>query len=349
MAVALISKVQRKEMKIRTSDLRNNLKINPKYEQTVHEGHEIIMFNKKLFVPNKLREKMINWYHHYLIHPGAARLAKTIQQSCDWPGLVTQTKRMVDKCVICKKFKKTNKPKYGKLPIKEVETIPWAEVHIDLIGPYTVKTQKLDTKGLPIELTLVAMEFIDPVTGWFEIVQVPSTDQSSARISQLFNQTWVSRYPRPQRVRFDNGSEFKKNFIPLLKDFGIKPKPTSIKKNQSNAIVERVHQVVGDMLRTHDLNNNDFDELDPWGSILQDIAWAIRSTHHTTNKASPGQLVFGRDMLFNIPYVPNWENIRAQKQLLTNKNTITENKKRISHDYAVNDNVLITEMVYLES
>ena len=69
--------------------------------------------------------------------------------------------------------------------------------------------------------------------------------------------------------------------------------------------------------------------------------WAIRSTHHTTNKASPGQLVFGRDMLFNIPYVPNWENIRAQKQLLTNKNAITENKKRISHDYAVNDNVLI--------
>ena len=46
-------------------------------------------------------------------------------------------------------------------------------------------------------------------------------------------------------------------------------------------------------------------------------------------------------MLFNIPYIPNWENIRAQKQLLTNKNTIKENKKRISHDYKVNDNILI--------
>ena len=122
--VALISKLQREEMKIRTSDLRNNLKINPKYERTVHEGHEVIMFNKKLFVPNKLREQMVNWYHHYLSHPGATRLAKTIQQSCDWPGLVTQTKRMVDKCVICKKIKKTNNPKYDKLPIKEVETIP---------------------------------------------------------------------------------------------------------------------------------------------------------------------------------------------------------------------------------
>ena len=72
------------------------------------------------------------------------------------------------------------------------------------------------------------MMFIGPVTGWFETAKVSYVDQSSARIWQLFSQTWLSRYPRPQRVHFDNGSEFKKHFTPLLKDFGIKPKPTSI-------------------------------------------------------------------------------------------------------------------------
>ena len=76
------------------------------------------------------------------------------------------------------------------------------------------------------------MKFIDPVTGWFEITEVPYINQILARISQLFNQMWQSRYPRPQRVRFDNGSESKKKIIPLLKDFGIKPKPTSIKNNR---------------------------------------------------------------------------------------------------------------------
>ena len=72
------------------------------------------------------------------------------------------------------------------------------------------------------------------------------------------------------------------------------------------------------MLRTHNLNEYDFDEIDPWGPILQDVAYAIRATHHTTTKASPYQLVFGRDMLFNIPYTPNWENITAQKQKRNN-------------------------------
>ena len=65
---------------------------------------------------------------------------------------------------------------------------------------------------------------LNPATGWFEIVEVPSDlveevvkkivttetiiDKSSARISRLFEQTWLSRYPRPRKVVFDNGSEF---------------------------------------------------------------------------------------------------------------------------------------------
>ena len=82
---------------------------------------------------------------------------------------------------------------------------------------------------------------------------------------------WINNL-RPKQVRFDNGSEFKKNLIPLLKDFAVKPKPTSINNPQSNAIVERVHQVVEYMLRTHDLKDHTFDEIDPWGPILQNIA-----------------------------------------------------------------------------
>ena len=80
--------------------------------------------------------------------------------------------------------------------IAEVE--PWAQVDIDLIGPYTIKTNEVDSKGLPRELTLVATTFIDPATGWFEITKVPYEDQSSARISKLFDQTWLCRYPRPK-------------------------------------------------------------------------------------------------------------------------------------------------------
>ena len=48
-------------------------------------------------------------------------------------------------------------------------------------------------------------------------------DKSSARDSQLFNKTWLYIYPRPRKVVFDNGSEFKQDFTTLLKDLYIKP------------------------------------------------------------------------------------------------------------------------------
>ena len=60
------------------------------------------------------------------------------------------------------------------------------------------------TKG--VELKLTAMTMVDPGTRWFEIVEVPycninyitnneqdNIDKSSARISRLFDQTWLSR------------------------------------------------------------------------------------------------------------------------------------------------------------
>ena len=101
-------------------------------------------------------------------------------------------------------------------------------------------------------------------------------DKSSARISQIFNNTWLAQSPRPQKVIFDNGNEFKKDFLPILKDFHIKPTPTTIKNPQANVILERVHQVLGDMRRIKNLQEYDFDIVDPWSALLPSVAWAIK-------------------------------------------------------------------------
>jgi hypothetical protein len=42
---------------------------------------------------------------------------------------------------------------------------------------------------------------------------------------------------------------------------------------------------------------------DPWGGILVAIAFALRSTYHTTLQAVPGQLIFGRDMVVNVQHL----------------------------------------------
>ena len=73
------------------------------------------------------------------------------------------------------------------MPVKVADAMPWSEVHVDFVRPYKVKTQRLDTEGVPITLILIAMTFIDPSTGWFEVSEVPSIDKTSAHISRLFD------------------------------------------------------------------------------------------------------------------------------------------------------------------
>ncbi len=75
--------------------------------------------------------------------------------------------------------------------------------------------------------------------------------------------------------------------------------------------------------------------------ILDNAAWAIRSTYHMVLKASPGATIFGRDMLFNIPFVADWHKIGEWRQSLTNCSNQQENAKRIDYNYKVGDKLLV--------
>jgi hypothetical protein len=53
---------------------------------------------------------------------------------------------------------------------------------------------------------------IDPATDWLLIFE--DRNKSATSIQDLFHNTWLARYPRPQFIVFDNGNrgEFKREF-----------------------------------------------------------------------------------------------------------------------------------------
>jgi len=77
--------------------------------------------------------------------------------------------------------------------------------------------------------------------------------------------------------------------------------------------------------------------------FIDNAAWAIRSTYHTVLKASPGTAIFGRDMLFDIPFLADWNKIGDYRQSHTDRSAERENSKRIDYDYKVGDKVLIVK------
>ncbi len=142
-------------------------------------------------------------------------------------------------------------------------------------------------------------------------------DKTSERIAQLVNKTWLSRYPRWRYIIYNNGSEFKLNFEYLCETYGIKHKPPTIKNPQANAILERLHQVLAQMLCTSELNMAGTITPDDVNVFLDNAAWAICSTYHTALKASPGAEIFGCDMCFDIPFIVDWNKIGDYRQRQT--------------------------------
>jgi len=305
--------------------------------QSFHGGgkeRELICHNGKIVVPRKLQARLVEWYHTFLCHPGINRTEETIGQHFWWPKMRDHITISVNTCANCQRNKRRHK-KYGHLPPKEAESVPWDKLCIDLIGPY-----KINRKGKkPLICRCVTM--IDPATGWFEIKEY--NDKRSITVANIVEQEWFCRYPWPTQVTIDRGSEFiGHEFQEMIKnDYKVTAKPITTRNPQANAIVERVHQVIGNMVRSFELQDAYLDEDDPWSGILSAVAFAIRSTYHTTLMKTPGQLVFGRDMLLNVQHTANWEFIRKRKQHLIDKNNELENKKRIRHTYHVGDLVML--------
>ena len=91
--------------------------------------------------------------------------------------------------------------------------------------------------------------------------------------------------------------------------------------------MERVHQVILNMLVTKDLDNKVFDYIYPCGENLASISWVIRDSSHHTIMATPGQAVFGRDMLFNLASVIDWQFSTTAKQRQVDIDNVRENAK----------------------
>ena len=154
---------------------------------------------------------------------------------------------------------------------------------------------------------------------------------------------WLNRYPWPQEVVLDRGTEFMAEFSKMIQeDYGVKKKPISKRNPQANAIVERVHQTIGNMIRTFKIHKNEeLPEDDPFSGVLTTVAFAIRATVHTTTRVMPMQLVFGHNVILNIQHQADWHYVKERKERMIKINNQRENAKQIPHTYQVGALVLI--------
>ena len=213
---------------------------------------------------------------------------------------------------------------YGKLPPQNANVAPWNEVYVDLIGPWKIRTGNN-------ECIFNVLTCIDPVTNLVELIRI--NDKSSPHISNQFENCWLSRYPQCNRCIHNNGGKFIGwPFQGLLQQAGIKNITTTVNNPQSNAICERMHQTVGNTLRTVMYMNpptNQMEANQVLDNALTTAMHATRCVVNATLQNSPGAIVYNCDMLIDVPLIADLAVIRDQRQALVDENLRRQNAKRL--------------------
>lgn len=292
----------------------------------------------KIFLPTEILDPAVRWYHLALSHIGQNRLYDTMSQHLYHPDLRRKTEDVVTHCDACQKQKQVGRG-YGYTAPREAAAHPWRDVAVDLVGPWPLTIGGYEHK-------FMALTIIDMVTNLVELVRLEN--KTSAHVALQFENTWLSRYPKPLHCIHDQGGEFTGYaFQRLLQRMNIHSHPISVKNPQANSICERMHQTVGNSLRAMEAMNP------PQGvesaiqmvdTALANCLFALRSSFHSGLGSSPGSLAFNRDMILDIPLVADWLLIQQKRQALIDQRLIEANRKRFSHDYHIGDEVL--KLVY---
>ena len=102
------------------------------YQLKVHTQNR----TTKIVLPESLVDDTIKWYHHNQGHAGADRLLQSISQFLYSPGLKEKVCAFVKTCDECQRYK--NSLSVGHLPPREETMVPFEQIAIDTVGPWSV-------------------------------------------------------------------------------------------------------------------------------------------------------------------------------------------------------------------
>ena len=281
---------------------------------------------------------IVRWYHAATMHAeGMDRLESSIKRHFYHPMLRPTIRDVVRSCHICQTMKRDGNRQHGELAPREAIGIPWQQIHVDTIGPWSLRINGQEIK-------YIALTVIDPVTNLLEIH--PMYNKTAASAKRALEHCWLCRYPRPSVCVHDNGSEFiGHDFQFFLTQAGIKSQAVAAHNPQSNGIIERSHATIGLIFRTMislrpPTNRQEANHLMA-DSIAQAILAARCVSHGSLNNLSPGAVTFHRDMLLDLPFVADILSLQRLRQGDIDARLLKANQKRRPRDWQVGEQVLL--------
>ena len=223
---------------------------------------------EQICLPEDYRHRCLKLAHTNFGHQGRNKMVELIKPFFHWSSLTRDCLTFVKSCDECQRKDKT-KPKHNSMQIREMTSIPFERVAVDLVGPFPTAVG-----GYRFLLTC-----IDMATRWPEAIPLRTTTARAIikHLTDIF-----ARCGFPTAIVTDNGSQFTgKVFHKWLKSKGIKHVRASPYHPQGNGMVERLHRTLNSMIsKIAETKGN-------WASVTPMALYFIRSTPSSATGLSP--------------------------------------------------------------
>ena len=184
----------------------------------------------------------------------------------------------IHNCEPCNKAKRP-KPKPHAALNSYLAGHPMDRVAMDIIGPLP-KTQQGNKYILVIG---------DHFTRWMDAYAIG--DQTSHTIAGKLVKEFMCRFGIPLDIHTDQGKHFDSQLVhDICKLLQVKKTRSTAYHPESNGLIEKFNQTLGQLIRTHVLENQDWDE------DIDLLMAAYRSTKHPATGYSPNYMMLGREV-----------------------------------------------------
>ncbi|UYV70935.1 K02A2.6-like [Cordylochernes scorpioides] len=235
-------------------------------------------------VPTGFRESVISYHHDIPTggHFGVRKVMRRLKGDYYWPGMRTQVRKYIRRCESCQ-LSNQGVTKAASAPHFRPEK-PFEHLALDFIGPL-----EATPRGYSSILTIVDLFTKFPIL-------IPTKDQCANTVVRALLERIITTFGVPKTILSDRGSAFMSCvYKRVCKAMGVGAVNTTAWIPQSNGAVERLNRTVIESLRRCTAGNN----LD---TTLPMVAFAIRTTVHSSTGFTPAKLVFGHELRLPQPF-----------------------------------------------
>jgi hypothetical protein len=264
-----------------------------KYEgyQLIEEG--LLTYRNRLYIPNceDLKRFIMDELHKrpYTGHPGYQKMITTTRKQFYWPGLKKHIDNYLARCLECQQVKAEHPHPVGLLQPLPIPDWKWETISMDFITRLPKSTKQNDA----------IMVVVDKLSKSSHFVPIKSTCKA-IDIANIFMKEIFRLHGMPKEIVSDRDTKFTSRFWKSLMD-GFKTNMlfSTTYHPQNDGKIERVNQIVEDMLRMHVMH-----QPKKWEDYLPLVEFAYNNSYQESLKMSPFESLYGRQ--WKIPI--RWSN-----------------------------------------